>query len=69
MVGFPHSEMMIQARGINGQDLLLTLNGSWNSIGMLVDATFEFRTVAGITEVSTSARYSMTERLDQYMFC
>ena len=49
--------MMIQARGINGQDLLLTLNGLevGTPTGMLVDATFEFETVAGITEVSTSA--------------
>ena len=61
-----HSEMMIQARGINGQDLLMTLNGLevGKPTGMLVDATFEFETVAGITEVSTSAHYSMTERLD-----
>tara|TARA_B100001175_G_scaffold317929_1_gene337726 strand:+ start:45 stop:4442 length:4398 start_codon:yes stop_codon:yes gene_type:complete len=61
-----HSEMMIQARGINGQDLLMTLNGLevGTPTGMLIDSTFEFETVAGITEVSTSAHYSMTERLD-----
>jgi len=60
-----HSEIMIQAMGINGQDLLMTLNGLQVGVptGMLIDSTFEFENVAGITEVSTSARYSMTNPL------
>ena len=61
-----HSEIMIQAMGINGQDLLMTLNGLQVGVptGMLIDSTFEFENVAGITEVSTSARYSMTNPLE-----
>ena len=61
-----HSELMIYAQGINGQDLLMTLNGLEAGVetGLLVESTFEFTTVAGITEVSTSTHYSMTDRLD-----
>ena len=61
-----HSELMIYAQGINGQDLLMTLNGleAGEETGLLIESTFEFTTVAGITEVSTSTHYSMTDRLD-----
>ena len=61
-----HSELMIYAQGINGQDLFMTLNGLEVGVqtGLLVESTFEFKTVAGITEVSTSTHYSMTDRLD-----
>jgi len=61
-----HSELMIYAQGINGQDLLMTLNGLEPGVetGLLVESIFEFTTVAGITEVSTSTHYSMTDRLD-----
>ena len=57
---------MIYAQGINGQDLFMTLNGLEVGVqtGLLVESTFEFKTVAGITEVSTSTHYSMTDRLD-----
>ncbi|MEE3114338.1 MAG: hypothetical protein VX303_05390, partial [Candidatus Thermoplasmatota archaeon] len=61
-----HSEFMFQVYGINGQDLLLTLQGL--SVGVPTDlgleAIFEIRTVGEITEVTTSTHYVLSDRLD-----
>jgi len=61
-----HSEFMFQVYGINGQDLLLTLQGL--SVGVPtdlgLDAIFEIRTVGEITEVTTSTHYVLSDRLD-----
>lgn len=59
-------ELMLHAYGINGQDLLLTLQGL--TIGeptsLVVDSLFEISTIGGITEVATTTHYGMSERLD-----
>ena len=51
---------------INGQDLLLTLQGMTvgapTNLGL--DAVFEIRSVGEITEVTTSTHYVLSERLD-----
>ncbi|MEE3315952.1 MAG: hypothetical protein VX184_03825 [Candidatus Thermoplasmatota archaeon] len=61
-----HSELMVHFYGINGQDLLLTLQGltvgSPSNLGL--DAQFEIRSVGQITEVTTSTHYVLSERLD-----
>jgi hypothetical protein len=59
-------EFMVHAYGINGQDLLLTLQGLdvGESTSLFVDTTFEVRSVGEITEVSTSTQFSLSERLD-----
>jgi len=61
-----HSEFMFQIYGINGQDLLLTLQGltvgAPTNLGL--DAIFEIRTIGEITEVTTSTHYVLSERLD-----
>ena len=61
-----HSEFMFQVYGVNGQDLLLTLQGL--SVGVPtdlgLDAIFEIRTVGEITEVTTSTHYVLSDRLD-----
>jgi len=61
-----HSELMVQIYGINGQDLLLTLQGltvgAPTNLGL--DAVFEIRSVGEITEVTTSTHYVLSERLD-----
>jgi len=68
MVGWipGHSELMVHFYGINGQDLLLTLQGltvsSPTNLGL--DALFEIRSVGQITEVTTSTHYVLSERLD-----
>ncbi len=61
-----HSELMVQIYGINGQDLLLTLQGltvgAPTNLGL--DAVFEIRSIGEITEVTTSTHYVLSERLD-----
>jgi hypothetical protein len=61
------SEFIIAARGINGQDLILTLQGlePGTSTSLAIDTIFEIReTTGGITEVSTSTHYYLSNRLD-----
>ena len=68
MVGWVpgHSELMIHFLGINGQDLLLTLQGLTvdSSTNLGLDAQFQIRSVGQITEVTTSTHYVLSERLD-----
>jgi len=68
MVGWlpGHSELMVQFLGINGQDLLLTLQGLTvdSSTNLGLDAQFQIRSVGQITEVTTSTHYVLSERLD-----
>lgn len=61
------SEFMINARGINGQDLMLTLNGLTvgESTSLGIDSDFSIReTSGGITEVTTSTHFVMSNRLE-----
>lgn len=63
-----NSEFIIASRGVNGQDLFLTLEGldvgEPTSLGM--DSVFRTETIGGITETSTSTLYSMSTRLDWF---
>ena len=61
-----HSELMVHAYGINGQDLLVTLQGLnvGEPTSLLIDSIFEIRTTGGITEVGTTTHYWMSNRLD-----
>jgi len=61
-----HSELMVHFYGINGQDLLLTLQGLTvgSSTNLGLDALFEIRSDGQITEVTTSTHYVLSERLD-----
>ncbi len=61
------SEFMINARGINGQDLMMTLDGLTvgKSTSLGIDSDFSIReTSGGITEVTTSTHFVMSNRLD-----
>ena len=61
------SEFMINARGINGQDLMMTLDGLTvgESTSLGIDSDFSIReTSGGITEVTTSTHFVMSNRLD-----
>ena len=60
-----HSELRVQIYGINGQDLLLTLQGLTvgASTNLGLDAVFEIKSVGEITEVTTSTHYVLSERL------
>ncbi len=68
MVGWipGHSELMVHFFGINGQDLLLTLQGLTvgASTDLGLDAQFQIRSKGQITEVTTSTHYVLSERLD-----
>jgi len=68
MVGWipGHSELMVHFFGINGQDLLLTLQGLTvgSSTNLGLDAQFQIRSKGQITEVTTSTHYVLSERLD-----
>ena len=61
MVGWipGHSELMVHFFGINGQDLLLTLQGLTvgASTDLGLDAQFQIRSKGQITEVTTSTHY------------
>jgi len=63
-----HSEFIISYKGVNGQDLFLTLEGLDEDVAtsLLLDSVFRIETVGGITEVSTSTLYQMTTRLDWF---
>ncbi len=61
------SEFMINVNGVNGQDLMMTYEGLQvnkpTSLG--IDTIFEIReTSGGITEVTTSTHYYMSNRLE-----
>ena len=59
-------EFMIHAYGVNGQDMLLTMQGlkPGKSTNLFLDSVFEIRDSGGITEVSTGTQFSISERLD-----
>ena len=62
------SEFIISYRGVNGQDLFLTLDGfeEETPTSLLLDSIFNIQTIGGITETSTSTLYQMTNRLDWF---
>lgn len=59
-------EFMIHAYGVNGQDLLLTMQGlePGKPTNLFLDSVFEIRDSGGITEVSTGTQFGLSERLD-----
>ena len=59
-------EFMIHAYGVNGQDLLMTMQGlsPGESTGLYIDSIFEIRDSGGITTVSTGTQFGISERLD-----
>jgi hypothetical protein len=59
-------EFMIHAYGVNGQDLLMTMQGlsPGESTSLYIDSIFEIRDSGGITTVSTGTQFSISERLD-----
>jgi len=59
-------EFMIHAYGVNGQDMLLTMQGlePGKSTNLFLDAVFEIRDSGGITQVSTGTQFGLSERLD-----
>lgn len=59
-------EFMIHAYGVNGQDLLMTMQGlkPGESTSIYIDSIFEIRDSGGIAEVSTGTQFSISERLD-----
>lgn len=61
------SEFMLNSRGINGQDLMMTLQGLTvgESTALGLDSEFLIReTSGGITEVTTTTHFVMSNRLD-----
>ena len=59
-------EFMIHAYGVNGQDLLMTMQGlsPGQSTSLYIDSIFEIRDSGGITTVSTGTQFGISERLD-----
>ena len=61
-----HTELMLVIRGINGQDLFLTMKGlkvgEYTSLGL--DSIISITTSGEITEVSTSSLYQLSNRLE-----
>ena len=59
-------EFMIHAYGVNGQDLLLSMQGlnPGESTSLFIDSIFEIRNSGGIAEVSTGTQFGISERLD-----
>tara|TARA_B100000287_G_scaffold434916_1_gene500934 strand:+ start:197 stop:4561 length:4365 start_codon:yes stop_codon:yes gene_type:complete len=62
------SEFVISLRGVNGQDLFLTIEGLTvgTATSMLLDTEITSRTLGGITETSTNTLYSMSNSLDWF---
>ena len=61
------SEFMLNAKGVNGQDLMLTLQGLTvgEATNLGIDSQFTIReTSGGINEVTTSTRFVLSNRLD-----
>ena len=63
-----HPELIIVYKGVNGQDLFITLKGleQGASTSLLLDSVFNIDTVGGITEISTSTLFGMSTRLDWF---
>jgi hypothetical protein len=63
-----NSELVIASKGVNGQDVFLTIDGLavGKPTSLLVDSVFRTETVGGITEISTSTLYSMSNRLEWF---
>ena len=61
-------ELIIASKGVNGQDIFLTIDGLdvGKPTSLLVDSVFRTETVGGITETSTSTLYSMSNRLEWF---
>tara|TARA_B100001123_G_scaffold55879_1_gene59538 strand:- start:8676 stop:13052 length:4377 start_codon:yes stop_codon:yes gene_type:complete len=61
-------ELVIASTGVNGQDVFLTIDGLevGQPTSLLVDSVFRTETVGGITETTTSALYSMSNRLEWF---
>jgi hypothetical protein len=59
-------EFMIHAYGVNGQDLLLTMQGlePGKSTNLFLDSVFEIRDTGGITEVATGTQFGLSESLE-----
>ena len=61
------SEFMLNAKGVNGQDLMLTLQGLTvgEATALGIDSQFTIKeTSGGINEVTTSTRFLISNRLD-----
>jgi hypothetical protein len=61
-------EFVISSKGVNGQDIFLTIDGLdvGEPTSLLVDSVFRTETIGGITETSTSTLYSMSNRLEWF---
>ena len=61
-------EFIISSKGVNGQDIFITIDGLdvGNPTSLLVDSVFRTETIGGITETSTSTLYSMSNRLEWF---
>ena len=61
-------ELVIASKGVNGQDVFLTIDGLdvGKQTSLLIDSVFRTETIGGITETSTSTLYSMSNRLDWF---
>ncbi len=61
-----HTELMLVIRGINGQDLFVTMKGlkvgEYTSLGL--DSIITITTFGEITEVSTTSLYELSNRLE-----
>ncbi len=59
-------EFMIHANGVNGQDLLLTMQGltPGESTSLYIDSIFEVRDSGGIATVSTGTQFGISEELE-----
>ena len=62
------SEFVISYKGVNGQDLFVTLKGldEGVSTSVLLESIFNIQTIGGITKTSTTTLYGMSNRLDWF---
>tara|TARA_B100001750_G_scaffold231151_1_gene229000 strand:+ start:107 stop:1900 length:1794 start_codon:yes stop_codon:yes gene_type:complete len=63
-----NSELVISFKGVNGQDLFLTLEGLdvGENTSVVLDSEFRIQTIGGVTQTSTSTLYGMSNRLDWF---
>ena len=63
-----NSELVISYKGVNGQDLFLTLEGLdvGENTSVVLDSEFRIQTIGGVTQTSTSTLYGMSNRLDWF---
>ncbi len=63
-----NSELVISFKGVNGQDLFLTLEGLevGERTSVVLDSEFRIQTMGGVTQTSTSTMYGMSNRLDWF---